>query len=193
MTNDGPSFSLEQRVNVLKRSKAPPHAQHVLAALLWRMSYHDGELVCWPSQRDLSELTNLHRSQVQRNLGKLASLGIISAETRKGGHSHQSNRYVLLLAPNGNDLQAPRRGEARPPEPDGDGAAPVEPATRRPSDGDRCASCHYQPSPMPSDGKCPRCNCDEWQHLKTCRKCGEKIFGPPWPATCPGCGKPRGA
>jgi DNA-binding transcriptional MocR family regulator len=184
LTNDGPSFSLEQRVSVLKRSKAPPHAQHVLAALLFRMSYHDGELVCWPSQRDLSELTNLHRSQVQRNLGKLASLGIISAETRRGGHSHQSNRYVLLLTPDGDALPAARLTDRRD--------APVAVPTSPPKRG-RCASCEHQPLAVPDDGRCPRCGGTEWWPLKTCRKCGEEILGPHWPATCPGCGKPRGA
>ena len=177
MATDGPSFTLEQRLEVLRRADVPAPAAHVLACLLFRFSYHgDGDpqvrnapervgLTCWPSLPEQARVTKLHVSSVQRNVGKLAQAGVIEIRRPRGFRAHRPNVYALLLAPDGGPPPEAPAPATRAPT-----AAPVPPGLRTPL--------HGQAPPRPEKWRDPRHAPDDWPVL-TCRGCGGRGAVPP--------------
>lgn len=68
----------------------------VKSVLLAVANYADEEGVCWPSQEQLSEDTELSRHSVMRALDQLEDLGLVSRERRHRGDGSRTSDLIML-------------------------------------------------------------------------------------------------
>lgn len=68
-------------------------------SVLWTLFGHADwkSGTCYPSIATLAEESGFKRRTVQRGIGKLVSLGILTCESRKGGSPGQATRYSLMF------------------------------------------------------------------------------------------------
>lgn len=102
-------FKLVERVYSLDRNATSPSEQAVLLALAYRAN--DKNLLCYPKQETLVQMTHLSRSTVAMALNGLRKRGLLS--WKSGGLAHKkgnygrplANDYTLMLPP----VQAKRK------------------------------------------------------------------------------------
>lgn len=104
----------------------------IKSVLLAVANYADEEGVCWPSQEQLAEDTELSRHSIMRALDQLEEMGLLSRERRHRGDGSRSSDLIMLDLSSTVQRSTQQRSTQQQPKSQGATAEPIiEPSLSR--------------------------------------------------------------
>lgn len=104
----------------------------IKSVLLAVANYADEEGICWPSQEQLADDTELSRHSIMRALDQLEEMGLLSRERRHRGDGSRSSDLIMLDLSSTQQRSTQQRSTQQQPKSQGATAEPIiEPSISR--------------------------------------------------------------
>lgn len=97
----------------------------VKSVLLAVANYADEEGICWPSQDQLAEDTELSRHSIMRAMDQLEDMGLVTRERRHRGDGSRTSDLIVLDLSRTEQRSTPQRSTQQQPKSQGATAEPI--------------------------------------------------------------------